>query len=106
MFESYVGEDVFQRGIREYMAARAWGNATSADFVASINKASGKPVDKAFASFLDQSGAPELTMTTSCSGGKVELQLAQRRYLPPGAPEAASTPWMIPVCIAFEKAGK
>ncbi|MBA3500263.1 MAG: ERAP1-like C-terminal domain-containing protein [Myxococcota bacterium] len=108
MIESYVGEDVFQRGIREYMAGRAWGNATSADFVASINKASvGKPVDAAFASFLDRGGAPEIAMTTSCRGGKVELQLSQRRYLPPGAPEpAASTPWIIPVCVAYDKAGK
>ena len=108
MIESYVGEDVFQRGIREYMAARAWGNATSADFVASINKASvGKPVDAAFASFLDRSGAPEIGITTSCTGGKVELQLTQRRYLPPGAPEpAAITPWSVPMCIAYDKGGK
>ena len=41
MFELYVGEDVFQRGIREYLTARAWGNATNADFVAAISKASG-----------------------------------------------------------------
>jgi alanyl aminopeptidase len=108
MIESYVGEDVFQRGIREYMAARAWGNATSADFVASINKASAtKPVEAAFASFLDRGGAPEITMTTSCTNGKVELQLSQRRYLPPGAPEpAASPPWIVPICVAYDKAGK
>ena len=107
MFEHYVGEDVFQRGIREYMTSRAWGNATSSDFVASIAKASGKPIEAAFASFLDQAGAPELTATTSCSGGKVEVQLAQRRYLPPGAPEPKSnTPWILPVCIAYDKAGQ
>ena len=107
MFESYVGENVFQRGIREYMAARAWGNATSADFVAAISKASGKSIDAAFSSFLDQAGAPEITATTSCTAGKVEVQLTQRRYLPPGAPEpAAHTPWILPVCMVYEKAGK
>ena len=107
MFENYLGEDVFQRGVREYLAARAWGNATSSDFVAAIAKASGQPVDAAFATFLDQAGAPELTATTSCTGGKVEVSLAQRRYLPPGAPEpAAGTPWIVPVCLAYEQAGK
>ncbi|HLL23148.1 MAG TPA: M1 family aminopeptidase, partial [Kofleriaceae bacterium] len=107
MFEAYLGPDVFQKGVREYMATRAWGNATSADFVATISKASGKSIDAAFATFLDQAGAPELTTTTSCSGGKVELAVSQRRYLPPGAAEpTANTPWMLPVCMAFDKGGK
>ena len=107
MFERYLGADVFQRGVREYMKARAWGNATSTDFVAAIAKASGKPTDLAFASFLDQAGAPEITATTSCTGGKVEVALSQRRYVPPGAPEPpAGTPWLVPVCLAYEAAGK
>ena len=107
MFESYVGEATFQKGIREYMASRAWGNATSADFVASISKASGQPIDAAFSSFLDQGGAPEITVTTACGGGKVDVTLTQRRYLPPGTPEpAANKPWIVPICMVYEKGGK
>ncbi len=107
MFENYVGADVFQRGVRDYIASRAFGNATSTDFVTAIAKASGKPVDAAFATFLEQAGAPEITATPSCTGGKVEVALTQRRYLPPGAPEpAAGTPWIVPMCLAYDKAGK
>jgi alanyl aminopeptidase len=108
MFELYVGEDVFQKGIREYLSSHALGNATNADFVAAISKASGKPmIESAFSSFLDQAGAPELTATTTCSGGKVSVELAQKRYVPVGAPEpAAATPWQLPVCFAYEKGGK
>jgi cytosol alanyl aminopeptidase len=107
MFESYVGEDVFQKGIREYIGSRTWGNATSADFIASITKASGKQIDAAFASFLDQGGAPEITAVTSCTGGKPVLQLAQRRYLPPGTHDPPiNKPWIVPVCIAYDKGGK
>ncbi|HEX3762004.1 MAG TPA: M1 family metallopeptidase, partial [Kofleriaceae bacterium] len=63
MFESYLGADTFQRGVRDYIAARAWGNATSTDFVAAISKAAGKDVGPAFATFLEQPGTPEITAT-------------------------------------------
>jgi len=106
MFERYVGLDRFQRGVREYLESRAWSNATSADFVAAISKAAGRDIDAAFATFLEQAGAPEITATTACRGGKVELQLAQQRYVPPGAPTpAAGTPWQVPVCVAYDKGG-
>jgi alanyl aminopeptidase len=108
MFENYLGVDTFQKGVREYLASRTWGNATSADFVGAIAKASGKQhIDTGFASFLDQAGSPEIVATPSCKAGKIEVQLAQKRYLPPGAPEPAQQqPWVVPVCIAFDKAGK
>ncbi|MBA3391006.1 MAG: M1 family metallopeptidase [Deltaproteobacteria bacterium] len=106
MFERYLGPEVFQRGVREYLAARAWGNATSADFVSAIGKAAGKPIDAAFASFLEQAGAPEIAVAATCSGGKAELAISQRRYVPPGAPVPSATmPWLVPMCIAYEKAG-
>ncbi|MDQ3366163.1 MAG: ERAP1-like C-terminal domain-containing protein [Myxococcota bacterium] len=107
MFEAFVGPAVFQQGVRDYLASRAWGNATSRDFVAAIAKASGKDViDAAFSTFLDQAGAPELTATTTCAGGKATVALSQRRYVAPGSPEPpATTPWIVPVCVAYDKGG-
>ena len=106
MFEGYVGADVFQKGVREYLASKAFGNATSADFAAAISKAAGKDVTAAFATFLDQPGVPQLTVAQSCTGG-VSLALEQTRYLPRGAPAAAATkPWLLPVCVVYEKGGK
>jgi alanyl aminopeptidase len=107
MFESYLGFETFQRGVRDYIAARAFGNATSADFVAAISKAAGKDVGPAFATFLDQAGTPEITATASCEGGKAEITLAQQRYVPPGAATPPATqPWIVPVCVAFDRGGK
>nr|MBA3818791.1 ERAP1-like C-terminal domain-containing protein [Deltaproteobacteria bacterium] len=108
MFESFVGPAVFQQGVRDYLASRAWGNATSRDFVAAIAKASGKDViDAAFSTFLDQAGAPELTATTTCTGGKATVALAQRRYVSPGSPEPPATkPWIVPVCVAYDQGGR
>jgi cytosol alanyl aminopeptidase len=106
MFESYLGADTFQRGVRDYVAARAWGNATSTDFVAAISKAAGKDVGPAFATFLEQPGTPEITATAVCEAGKASVALAQQRYVPPGAPTPPATrPWIVPVCVAFDKGG-
>ena len=103
MFETFVGPDAFQRGIRAYLAEPAWGTATSADLAAAISKAAGKDLAAAFATFLDQPGAPELTV--SCTAGK--LTLAQARYVPPGAAVAATQkPWILPVCVSYGQDGK
>ena len=122
MFEQYVGPDVFQRGVRDYLAARAWGNATSADFVAAVAKAAGpkvaalgaapdaaagsKLVTAGFDSLLSQPGAPEITATLACADGRARVELAQRRYVPPGAPAPApGKPWILPICVAYERGG-
>jgi len=113
MFESYLGPEVFRNGVREYLAAHAYGNATSKDFAAAIAKASGakgKDIEAAFASFLDRPGAPEITAKLVCQGqgakASASIELSQRRYVPPGAPTPpASTPWIVPVCVVYDKGG-
>jgi alanyl aminopeptidase len=107
MFEAYLGPEVFQRGVRDYLKARAWGNATSSDFANALATAAGKPeVATAFATFLEQPGTPEITATAKCDGAPT-IELSQRRYVPPGAatPEATK-PWMLPVCVVYEAGGK
>jgi len=114
MFERYIGPATFQQGVRDYLKARAYGNATSKDFVSTIAAAAaGKSGDleAAFASFLDRPGAPELTATIRCGGNgdrtTARVELAQQRYLPLGAPTPPPQgPWSVPVCVAFDQAGK
>ena len=119
MFESYVGKDSFQAGIRAYLHARAFGNATVTDFVDAIGKASNREpvpaggerkatidVSAAFATFLDQGGAPEITASVTCTGGKPRLELAQHRYVPQGAAEPPpGKPWIVPICATYDKDG-
>ncbi|HEY4058891.1 MAG TPA: M1 family metallopeptidase, partial [Kofleriaceae bacterium] len=107
MFETFVGPEVFQRGVREYLAAHQYGNATSTDFASAIAKAAGNPVlADAFSTFLEQPGAPEVTATLSCDGSP-HVELSQRRYLGPGAPPPAATkPWILPVCVVYEANNK
>jgi len=108
MFEGYLGHDVFIAGVRDYLALHAFGNATSAEFAQAISKAAGKDVGPAFASFLEQPGAPEITATLACERDQPpRIALGQQRYVPPGAPVPPATrPWIVPVCVAFDRAGK
>lgn len=107
MFEAYVGAEKFRAGVRDYLTSRAFGNATSTDFIAAVSKASGTDLAPAMSTFLDQGGAPELDISVKCGKGKPEVTLAQHRYVEPGSPEAPPTqPWIVPVCLAYEQGGK
>jgi alanyl aminopeptidase len=106
-FEHYVGPDVFQKGVREYLKSRAFGTATSENFIAAVSAAAGKDLAPAFATYLEQPGAPELEAKLACGKGAPKLELTQQRFVPPGSPEpAAQPPWIMPVCIAYDKDGK
>ena len=108
MFEGYLGHDAFIAGVRAYIKQHAFGNATSTEFAAAISKAAGSDVGPAFATFLEQPGAPEITATLACDAGQpLRVTVSQQRYIPPGAGEpTAGKPWIVPVCVAFDRGGK
>jgi alanyl aminopeptidase len=98
MFEAWVGADAFARGVRAYLEKHAFGNATSADFLAALGAASGRDVTRPFTTFLDQPGVPEVTMTVRCASTPT-VELEQRRYLPVGSPAASTATWTVPICV-------
>ncbi|HEX7476681.1 MAG TPA: M1 family metallopeptidase, partial [Polyangiales bacterium] len=105
MFERYLGAPTFQKGVQSYLAAHAYGTATTDDLLDALSAAAGKDVKVAFNTFLTQSGVPMLSAETSCEGGKAELRLRQERYLPLGSTGNKQQRWQIPVCARYESAG-
>ena len=104
MFENFVGPQVFQKGMRAYIKAHAFGNATADDLVGAIATAAGKgeTFKNAFKSFLNQNGVPLVSTKLDCNGeGGAVLDLAQSRYLPLGSTGDANRTWGIPVCVRF-----
>ena len=61
MIETWIGPDAFGRAVRAHLAKHAFGNATTADFIQSVNEASGRDTTGVFGSFLDQPGVPLVT---------------------------------------------
>jgi aminopeptidase N len=98
MFESFVGEANFRKGVQLHLNRYAFKNASADDFFASVAEASGNPdVVPALKSFTDQTGVPLVTVRDSESG----ITLSQSRYVPLGiATDRMLRRWQIPVCLS------
>ena len=99
MLEAYLGEEPFRKGIRAYLAKHQYGNTTSADLWAALEKASGKPVQKLASDWTTQPGFPLLTVAQTCENGKRRITLTQQQYR---LDEAATEQrlWSVPVQLA------
>jgi cytosol alanyl aminopeptidase len=99
MFERWQGREKFRDGVRRYLAAHAWGNATADDFFAALGTAD-EALVPAFRGFVERAGVPLLDVALDCTG-KPTLKLAQQRLLPPGAPPEPDLRWTFPACFAY-----
>lgn len=103
MFESYLGTDRFQAGVRLHMKRYADDVATADDFFQSIADGSkDTTVVAAMKSFVDQAGLPLVYQTIEC-GTDVDcktpsLTFTQSRYAPLGSKTQQGQIWQIPVC--------
>ena len=101
MFEEWVGEEKWQAFIRQYLAAHAWGNATTDDFLAAMKGSLGEGVAEAFATFLSQPGVPLVGAELRCDAQGARLALTQERFLPQGSAPSTPRTWSIPVCARW-----
>jgi alanyl aminopeptidase len=104
MFEGWVGEEAFRKGVHDYLSAHAFGNATAADFLKEVGAQSGHQDEfaPAFSTFLDQAGVPLVTAELACDkGAPPKLKLQQQRYLPTGSSGSSDQSWKIPVCASY-----
>jgi alanyl aminopeptidase len=102
MFEAWLGDETLREGIRRHLSRHAWKNATAADFLAAVSAEAGFDVAPAFSTFLDQPGAPVVTVGLACGEGTPpKLTLAQARYLPEGSQGDADHAWHVPIAVEF-----
>ena len=102
MFEGWVGEEPFRRGVRDYLEHHRYGNATVDDFLGALDVATGRPVSAAFATFLDQNGVPEVSVALECSPARARLALSQRRHAAK-ADDVLVQQWQIPFCARYRE---
>jgi cytosol alanyl aminopeptidase len=105
MFEHWLGEKSFQKGVRSYLREHADGNAVTPDFLASISQAAGHDVAPAFSTFLDQAGVPLLSLDLRCDKDKPRLAITQGRSLPIGSQGSGKQTWTIPICVKYSAKG-
>ncbi|MDR2974436.1 MAG: aminopeptidase N [Propionibacteriaceae bacterium] len=61
---AWVGQDKFLKGVHEYLTTYAWGNATLPDFLAEIEKASGRDLSRWSKVWLEEAGVTTLRPIT------------------------------------------
>ncbi len=99
MLESYLGEDVFRDGLRRYVKARAYSNATAADLWQALSAASGKDIARIAAEWTTRPGFPLISVAADCdAAGMRTISLHQARFLLSGTEPSASQ-WQVPLRV-------
>jgi aminopeptidase N len=101
MLEAYLGPDSFRAGIRRYIKARAFSNATTADLWNGLSAASGQNVGQIAADWTEQPGFPLVSVTASCHSGERTLSLSQRRFFltAPADHSLEAVHWSVPLQV-------
>jgi aminopeptidase N len=102
MIEGAVGPDAFRKAVSSYLTRYSYGNAAGEDFWNEVTKVTGRPVDRIMRSFVEQPGAPVLSVRTRCLGTTTEISLEQARFTiapPSSTPATPPQTWVMPVCF-------
>ena len=68
------------KAIASYLTKFAYANAAGEDFWTEIARVTGRPVDRIMRSFVDQAGAPVLSIRNACVAEASEIAVAQSRF--------------------------
>jgi alanyl aminopeptidase len=91
MTEAWLGEDVFQRGVRSYVERFGGKNAKADDLFAELERASGRDVRRVVSAFLDETGVPRIDASLRCTTGRPAALVATRTRWAPAHGEPASS---------------
>lgn len=97
MISTYLGEDTFLEGVRQYLKKHAFGNTETGDLWASLAAASGKPVSEVMGVWTKEMGYPVITVTEN--GAKAEV--TQNRFLATGDVKAEEDKVLYPVFLGL-----
>lgn len=99
MFEAYLGAGVFRDGLRRYLNAHAYSNATAEDLWFHLSQAAGQDLTPMIGRWTAQPGVPLIQVRTACRGGRMIIDLEQQRFAGFGARPDFGARWPVPVRI-------
>jgi aminopeptidase N len=86
-----VGDDAFRNGLRSYLAAHPYGNATWSDLLEAIGRASGHDLSSWGRAYILRPGMPVITQRVVADSGGWTLELTQT----PAQSLSGAAPWPI-----------
>jgi alanyl aminopeptidase len=101
MFENWMGPEEFRKGVQGYLKRYAFHATTAGDFLDALSSSSQRNVTTAFSTFLNQAGAPLVSVALDCKGPKPALVVSQKRFVPLGSKDPAPQTWNVPLCIRY-----
>lgn len=101
MVDGYFGAETFRPALGRYIERFADDVADSRDFFDVIGQETDEPdLTRAFRSFVEQSGLPQIDARLECSEDQPPvISIAQSRYVPLGSPIEETRRWTIPFCL-------
>jgi aminopeptidase N len=103
MLESWLGADIFRRGVQRYIHENAWKNARAEDLFAALDFVSTQKVGQLASGFLDHAGVPEVLVSWKCrANGGANVELRESEWRPFGAGGDPPRAWTLPVCMSTD----
>jgi alanyl aminopeptidase len=96
MLDGWLGEDRVQAGLRAYLKAHRFENATTADLESALRTAAGVDPAPVMDSFLNQTGIPEIHGEARCDQGAPKMEIEQTN---------TEHQWNVPVCWRADGTG-
>ena len=103
MFEEWVGEEAFQRGIQAYINKHEWGNAEANDLWEALNESTGRNMNAPLSTFILQPGVPLVTIEPAEDGS---VTIRQTRFANFGTEFPDAPLWQIPITLKYATGGK
>jgi aminopeptidase 2 len=79
MISKYLGEDVFMKGVRQYLKKHAYGNTQTGDLWAALSDASGKDIEGVMDIWTKNVGYPVVSVKENEDGKTIHVK--QNRFL-------------------------
>jgi len=105
MLEGYAGERAFRAAVRAYIRRYQYGNAEAGDLGRELERASGRPVKNMMDGWLQQAGAPRVSVSAGGPGGRT-LTLSQERFSADASAAKDATLWSVPVAVRYRLKGE
>jgi aminopeptidase 2 len=93
----HLGEDLFLKGVSQYLKAHAFANAETTDLWKALSDVSGQGISSMMSTWTKNVGHPVLTVTESGS----TIHITQNRYLRNGPPTSEEDEVIWPVLLNF-----
>lgn len=103
MISTYLGEDVFMEGVRQYLKKHAYGNTQTGDLWAALGAASGKPLNEVMDIWTKNVGYPVVTVTEDPE--KNTIHVKQNRFLRTGDVKPEEDKTLYPVFLGMRSKG-